>query len=66
MTYSNKPEETLAEIIGPWLDKAMARLADMEKEKDNMRRADLIGQAISNLHFATDRCLTHFHLAVRE
>ena len=60
MAYSDKPEETLAEKVGPWLDRAMDRIAAFQQETNPLRKATALASAVSNLHSAADRCLSEF------
>lgn len=60
MTYSNKPEETLAERVGPWLDRAMAKIADFQNETDPLKRAYALATAMDNLNVAAGRCAAEF------
>lgn len=60
MAYNNKPEETLADKVGLWCDRAMARIADFQKETDPLRKAHVLATAMDNLNVAAGRCAAEF------
>lgn len=60
MAYNNKPEETLADKVGSWCDRAMVSIAMFMEEKDPLRRARALAAAMDALNVAAGRCAAEF------
>ena len=60
MPYCNRTEETLAEKVGHWLDRAMESAQKFGNATDPVTRMSELAAALHALNAASSQCISEF------